>query len=88
MARRLPKPFVRPAIEILSGDENPRRWRNVRVENLETGDVVPDQGSIVRVTHADQTVLVTYLAGHCFVYNNGEVLWAFTKGSDADGDRE
>jgi len=77
MAKRLPKPFSRPSVQI--GTVITRRWGTTAAENLGPGDMVPDRGQVVRVT-VSANVAVKFFSGNVEMYRLGEPVWAFTEG--------
>lgn len=78
MAKRLPKPFKRPSID-LGGPH--KAWKNIPVTDVRVGDIVSDVG-LVQGTFTVTSPAVTTLTnvyGEQTLFSNSAVVFAFTE---------
>lgn len=76
-AKRLPKPFSRPSIDLSKAK---RAWQNAEARLLSVGDIVPDRGEVVKVT-VSENVAIEFFSGNVEFYKPAEEVWAFTSAS-------
>lgn len=80
MPKKLPRPFVKPAIELSSGAAG-RTWQTVPNHKIAVDDIVPDYGKVTGTKDMDRSVMVlSFLSGavvhvekhaESFVFTNG-----------------
>jgi len=78
--RAIPKPFVRPAIELSAVK---RAWQNVPVETVERGDFVAGQGKVTSKSRAHERTRLYFPEGNSW-QEDGTMVFAFTRARDGD----
>lgn len=73
----IPKPYKRPFVDLDRGKK--RAWRNIQVEKVQLGDIIPDFGSVEQVhfKYAGK-VAFTNKEGLEKDYPSGDTVFAFT----------
>jgi len=86
MAKKLPKPFVKPSITLDQGVN--RRWKEVPISSVQVGDIVPDVGRVKDVQeiklsepglNPHEFVRLTNFLGDRHDFSVGTVVLAFVK---------
>lgn len=81
MAKKLPKPFKRPGIEIAGPDGPARRWKPIQASNIQVGDMLPGHGEVVTVKDgggAGPMLRVGFFSGEFLFIPSTESVVAFT----------
>lgn len=80
MPKRLPRPFVKPSIEIVDGPSG-RTWQHVPAGKLGVDDIVPDYGKVTEVRMLNPyTVSLLFLNGAVVHADASSKTFAFTNG--------
>lgn len=85
VAKKLPKPFQRPAIEI---GGHGKAWQTIPVQTLEIEDLVIGQGGVSEILFNDSTksgligadkVRLKFFSGKSQTFQSGDLVEAFTR---------
>lgn len=76
MAVRKPKPYVKPSISVTKPAD--RVWQTIPAVRLSEGDIVPDLGQVVKISHSLVTTHVTFFSGRVEYYSDSDKLWCFS----------
>lgn len=76
MAKKLPRPHVRPTIDLTGHN---KEWQAVPVETVVERDLIIDLGGVTEVIVGRSTVRVKFFSGNEKDYPKGESVAAFTR---------